>query len=74
VQSRPLPVSPPQGVFIVERQEGDVGALQHLLIDLLRLFAAGPQARAVVVIENDLAAVGAAFAQQREQLFTAGRA
>lgn len=34
---------------------------------------AGPQARAIVVIEDNLAAVGAAAAQQRQQLRAVGR-
>ena len=54
----------PQGVFIIQRQEGDIGAFEHLLVDLLRLFAAGPQTWTVVVIENHLTAIGTAFAQQ----------
>ncbi|MNN69442.1 hypothetical protein D3C81_1852310 [compost metagenome] len=54
----------PQRVFIIQRQERDIGALQHLLIHLLRLFFTAPQARAVVVVKNDFSAVGAAFAQQ----------
>ena len=64
----------PQRIFVIQRQEGDIGAGQHLLIDLASLFLAAPQARAVVIIKNDLPAVSAAFAQQRQQLVAAGRA
>lgn len=54
----------PQRVFIVQRQEGDIRAFQHLLVHLLCLFFAGPQARTIVIVENHFSAVGAAFAQQ----------
>ena len=65
---------PPQRVFIVEGQKRDIGAGEHLLINLLRLRLAGPQARAIVVVEDHLAAVGAALTQQREQRCTTDRA
>ena len=64
----------PQRVFIVQRQEGDIRAFQHLLVHLLCLFFAGPQARTIVIVENHFSAVGAAFAQQGKQLFAAGLA
>ncbi|SQC07857.1 Uncharacterised protein [Klebsiella pneumoniae] len=50
----------PQRVFIIEGQKRDIGAGEHLLIDLLRFRLAGPQARTIVVVEDHLAAVGAA--------------
>ena len=64
----------PQRVFVIEGQEGDIGAAQHLLINLLRLLFAAPQARAIVVIKDNFAAVRPAFPQQGQQLLAAGRA
>ena len=62
----------PQRVFVIEGQEGDIGAAQHLLINLLRLLFAAPQARAIVVIKDNFAAVRPALAQQGQQLLAAG--
>ena len=42
----------PQRVFIVQRQEGDIRAFQHLLVHLCVFFFAGPQARTIVIVEN----------------------
>lgn len=43
----------PQQRFVIQRQEGDVGAGQHLAVGLLRFLTAWPQARTVVVVEDD---------------------
>ena len=64
----------PQRVFVIEGQERDVGAGQHLLINPLRLLFAAPQARTIVIIKDNLAAVCSAFPQQGQQLLAAGRA
>ena len=55
-------------MFIIQRQKGDIGALQHGAIGLLRARFIGPQARTVVIVENHLTAVSAAAIQQRHQL------
>ena len=62
----------PEQIFVVQRQEGNISAFQHLLIHLPGLFFAGPQARTIVVVENHFPAVGAAFSQQRQQFVAAG--
>ena len=64
----------PQRVFVIEGQERDVGAGQHLLINPLRLLFAAPQTRTIVIIKDNLAAVRPAFPQQGQQLLAAGRA
>ncbi|MNF97715.1 hypothetical protein D3C84_805540 [compost metagenome] len=44
----------PQGEFVVQGQEGNVGQGQHGAIGLLRRLLAFPQAWPVVVVEGDL--------------------
>ena len=61
----------PQHVFIIERQEGDIGAGKHGVVGGLRLFFAGPQTRTVVVVENDLTAACTAGFQQGHQAVAA---
>ncbi|MNC11674.1 hypothetical protein D3C75_593770 [compost metagenome] len=57
----------PQGKFVVQGQEGDVGQGQHGAIGLLRRLFVFPQPWAVVVVKRDLHAGSPALGQLLEQ-------